>query len=1014
MIAMNTWDYRGQILGRHEVKFVQVLGGATSVVALIVPFAAYAQTATPADSAPELPATVSPEASPPQVGQDIVITGSRIVRRDYIADSPIVTAGRDLIKDSGTVSLDATLNQLPQFTASSGSQTIQTSAAASRAGRANLNLRGLGPSRTLVLLDGKRLPASDASGAVDLNLIPNSLLESVEVITGGASAAYGSDAIAGVVNLKLRSNFNGVVLDGQVGETTRGDGKNYQLSVAAGGHFADNRGRAMLAIEYYNRDLITRDSSKRPYFTEQGNTSPIIGYSGGGNLPSQAAVNAVFAKYGVSPPPARTSTFFTRDNGQLFTLAFPPSNIRGGDTIGEFVVTPNHDVDGSIDGYHLDQTKYTALQNAQERFNSFGRLEYDVGSGITVYGQALFTQYHSRVITVGRSASEGNVSASPLNPFIPADLKTLLNSRPDPTANFVISNGQFGKVTPFIDDADTTAYQLQIGVKAHDFFKDWTVDAYATRGRVRTSDSSVGSLDVALLNQVVQAPDGGRSLCEGGLDVFTMAPVSQSCKDFLMRTLSRETTLTQTVAEVTLQGGLFDLPAGDVRFALGGTYRKEQYSDQPSSEYIYATATNVRPTGAAAGQYDVKEVYGELLVPIVKDVPALKDVSLSLGYRFADYSSVGNASSYKVGLEWEVIPAIRLRGGYQRSIRAPSVGDLFAGFNTTTNPLGSPTSGGGDPCDVRQPARSGPNAAKLAALCQAQGISPELYETFQNGVTTQPVRTTGNTDLQAEKSTSYTAGVVLQPKFSSPLLSQLSLSVDYYQIKLDGAIGNLSANVILPRCYNLDGVSNPTYDPNNFYCQLTHRRAPNYNFEYLLSPTINLAGYRTWGIDAQLDWTVRLGDLGLPDSLGSVHLNTGVNYTGEYAIQNQVGEPMLDFAGTIGNNQVDEASAHPKWKAITSLSYAISKLNTTLRWRYIGPMAPSTIVTNPAASPIGIGSMSYFDLTATLGIGKQFQLRGGILNIGDRFPPKYASVAIDPYAYDLIGRRFYVGASVKF
>jgi outer membrane receptor protein involved in Fe transport len=255
----------------------------------------------------------------------------------------------------------------------------------------------------------------------------------------------------------------------------------------------------------------------------------------------------------------------------------------------------------------------------------------------------------------------------------------------------------------------------------------------------------------------------------------------------------------------------------------------------------------------------------------------------------------------------------------------------------------------------------------------------------------------------------------LRPQFDSPLFSRLSLSVDYYKIKLTDAIGTMSANVILPRCYNLDGASNPTYDPNNFYCALTHRSPSTHVFEYLLAPTINLAAYRTWGVDVQLDWSFALDSVGLPSKWGSLQLNSVVSYTGEYAIQNSAQEPLLDFGGTIGNNQVDEAIAHPTWKAITSLSHTVGKFRTTLRWRYIGPMNDAISVTRPTADTAGVSSVNYFDLIASVGIGDKFELRGGILNLTDKFPPVWTEKGdTDPFAYDLIGRRFYFGARVTF
>ena len=950
--------------------------------------------------------------------EEVVVTGSRIARQDYVAESPIVTVGEGLVKNSGTVSLEVSLNQLPQFTASSGSQTGSTTAAASRSGRANLNLRGLGISRTLVLLDGRRLTPSDAAGAVDLNNIPNSLINNVEIITGGASATYGSDAIAGVVNLKLRRDFNDVVLDAQAGTTERGDGDNEQFSLSAGHTFADDRGHAMLALEYFDRDLISRDPSERSFFDNETNVSIIQGFVGTGNLPTPAAVNTVFGRYGVTPPP-NTSTFFTRDDGTLYTTAAPPTNpanLRPDEMVGPYPIIPVISGFGTVQSYGLRQGQATTLQSAQERYNGFARLDYNVTERVNIFGQVLYTEYDVDVQATGVAGNTQNVFASPNNVFISPDLRQLLASRPRPNENFLVATGNFGQIEPFRTHAETTAQQFLVGSTAKDLYRDWTAEMYVSSGRVTTDDVRTGYLDLARLNSVLQAADGGQSQCQGGFDPFRFRAVSDDCRNYLGRPITRDTEFEQQVAEANVQGALFNLPAGELRFALGASYRSEEYENRPSDEYIFETVQGVRATFPAQGDYNVKELYGEVLVPLLKDFVVADALNLTLGYRYSDYSSIGGADSYKAGLEWRPVRSVLLRGGYQHAIRAPSLGDLFAGVETSTATLGAPATGGGDPCDVRQTAlRTGPNAAQLQALCLAQGIPASFYPTFQNTVNTQPMRISGNPDLQEESSDSYSAGVVWRPEFGGELVRGLQLSLDYFNIELEQAIGNVALNTTMSRCFNRDGFSNPTYDNNNFYCQLITRATSNFVFEYVRAPTVNLAGYKTWGVDLQIDWDASLGDLGLDDRYGSILFNTVVSYTGEYAIQNLEGEAFLDYKGTIGNTQIDEAQAHPEWKAITSLGYRNGPFSATLRWRYIGAMDNALLVTTPNAVTLGVKETDYFDLNALYNFGERYELRAGVINLTDQFPPTWTTKgATDPFTYDLIGRRFFLGFRARF
>lgn len=940
---------------------------------------------------------------------EVVVTGSRIVRKDYVADSPIVSVSAEALASRGPATLDATFNQMPQFAASNAN----SGTSPARQGRNNANLRGLGIQRTLILLDGRRTQPSDAFGAVDLNTISPALIESVEVITGGASAVYGSDAIAGVVNFKLRRNFEGLEFDTQYGVSERDDAAAFSATIAAGGRFNDDKGQVLLSLGYFDRESAFRGS--RPFFVGSGIASALQGgtiASSATNLPTQAAINALFASYGITTQAPRNATFGVNRDGTVFTTSNPILNYRFEDGDAYLIDT------GRV-GSALGET--LPLQTPVERYTAFLRASYAVTDDVEAYFQFNHMSYDSAYSRPGFSAgSTAPLALIPVtNPFIPAALRPVLASRPNPNAAlpFVFSTSRIGR-TEY--DFSYTLNETLVGLRGNIPGGDWTYDVYASYGTTESKEVANGFIDIAAWNTLINARDGGASICAGGFNPFVVeemriTPGSEACYSYLNRKLTETTDFTQQVIEGTLQGKVMDLPAGEVRFAGGATYRRSSYDYNPANERVRGTVWPAQPTAATGGSYNVREFFGELFIPVLRDLPLVSELNLDLAYRYSDYNLAGGISTYKGSVDWAFIDGLRFRGSYQRAIRAPSLGELFAPAERASAALGSTALGAGDPCDIAGVLRTSANGARVRDLCIAQGVNASIIDSFRFAGSAVPGTYGGNTDLKEETADTYTAGLVWQSRSGHPLLRGFSASLDYYSISVEDAIGSITASVALSRCYNADGVSNPNYEASNYFCQLTTRSALTGAIEDQQQPTLNLAAYKAAGVDLQADYTVDLQDLGLGDR-GRLSFNLLVSRLLDYKIQNLADAPMLDYAGTIGNTQIDSgAFAFPDWKVSLTTSYRVGPVDMSLAYRWYDAMTHYSDVGVANPTRLGVEDRQYVDLNGVWNVNDKTALRFGVQNLFDVEPPQWVGPGVtDLGLYDLVQRRYHVGLKRRF
>lgn len=984
------------------------------------------------------PAGLAGEADPTRVTPEpaeVVVTGSRISRRDYQSDSPVSTVSASAIAAVGSPSLDGALGQMPQFAASQGasegSGDVQ-GALGFGGGQSYSDLRGLGPNRSLVLLDGRRLVSSSPSGAIDLNTIPTVLIDNVEVITGGASAAYGSDAVAGVVNFKLKQKFSGIELDAQHGATTRGDGATNQISGILGGSFAEDRGHALLAFEYSDRATV--EGASRPFFADTRELArPPEGIINAGNFggarPTIAAINAVLAGYSGTTPlagsGAYTGAIGVNTDGTIFTTKAAPNcvqNYRGLGTVPGINIG-NGDRDSRCYKVQVALGQAFAVQVPLTKYNAFAKADYALTDNLTAYGQFNFMESSAIDRTGPGSTKEGGslTLAVPLNnPYVTANaaLESIINSGGTATGPLRVT----ALLTPFGNRVETFKYdvwQALVGFRGDIPGTSLKWDVYGSFGRTQFVNNTAGDASAAAIATMLNGTanySGNKGSCVGyAWNPLGNHPLTAGCLEYAGRTDHNINTLTQKAVEATLQGPLLALPAGDLSFAVGADYRETSFNYRPDNAFITGDSLPFGSISAASGKQKVKEVFGELLVPVFKDKPFLKELSLDLGYRYSKYDTFSGQSTWKADLSWAPAEQIRFRGGYSRAIRAPSLGDLYGPTtNTQLNIGNAPTAG--DPCDVSSTFRTGANAAQVKTLCMAQGVPSTLISSFTYGSPSVQGSDGSNAALTPEKATTWSIGAVITPKFDNAMFRNFQLSVDYYNIKISNAIGSLALTDILPRCFNSDGVSNPGYSVNNAYCARIQRDPATGAIVSSQQGLFNFATYKVAGIDTQINWRFGLDSLGLPSGVGQVELGSVISYLKDYKAAGLFGSPTLNYAGSVGYDNGSGDISHPKWKANTAATYSVAGFSGTIRWRYIGAMKHVGRVVDPTATTPGVPAYSYFDVNIGYVFNQHFTLGAGVTNLADKGPPyvSAASLRTDPALYDVIGRTWFVSGKVKF
>lgn len=936
--------------------------------------------------------------------QTVVVTGTKIAIPDYVSASPLVSTTAQALQSTGQISVENALEQAPQFTpAFDDSYNAQANGGG---GIATVSLRGLGSQRTLVLLDGRRIVPSDGLMDVDMNDIPLGIVSSVDVITGGASAVYGSDAVAGVVNIKTLQNFNGAKFQATYGSTFLGDAENSDYSATFGSSFDGGRGSILESLEFTKRGALA--DSANSFYAASGPSGTLFYGSyepSAGNLPTQAAINSVFSQYGTPPGAVHSSQqVYVNTDGTLFTGVVPLQNYKGptGAAAGYTTATGSLIYNTSRDAF---------LITPENRYTSFTSAKYDVTDSIQAYSQLLYAHNEDSTQIGWNAIYPGTATAAGLeipvtNPYVPAGLAQVLGSRPDPTARFTY-DGRLQSLGYRRWDETFNTLQATIGATGAVDPIDGTWDLYYSRGLMGQDEVRENDTVLSALQTLVDAPDGGSSICSGGFNPFAGpgATLSQACKAYTLADTNTLTNIKQDDLEASVQGRLFRLPAGPVRFSASGDYRSDGYSYKP--DYLITSTTS---TTATQGSTSVWELSSELYVPLLKHVPLVNSANVDLGYRYSDYRLSGGVSTYKATLNWRVFRPIMLRGGFNRAVRAPNPYELFASQAAGIEQLGS-VPAAGDPCDVRSSVRNGPNAPQVAALCAATGLPASLVNSYEFNAGSTGTITSGNSKLKPEVANTYTVGAVYTPDVDAPFLHSVNVSVDYYSIDLKDAIETISGLTALDKCYNLDG-SNATYSASDPYCSLISRDV-NSGAPTLEQPYLNLGGYKTSGVDLEFDDTVTSRD-----DYGSVHFATVLSYLNHFLIAELPGAPYIEYAGTVSPLGVS-TSPLPRIRAVSSINYSIRRYNVGLRWRFISSandvnrISEAPTVHDPAAP-----HANYLDFNWGVNFGDHYNISGTVTNITNHGPVSFGTAGgvngTNTGLYDPLGRAYTVSLTARF
>lgn len=942
---------------------------AASAGALIVALAcapAHAQNAPAQDET----AASSDEADE---GAVITVTGTRVQRDGFQAPTPLTVIGTEQLQNATSGNVADFVNDLPQLAGSATPANSNSAVSSGLAGINALNLRNIGAARTLVLLDGQRSVASGLTGVVDINTFPQALIERVEVVTGGASAAYGSDALSGVVNFILNKKFTGLKGEAGGSVTTYGDNRSWNMSLAGGFKFAGGRGHVLLSGEIAHADGIfgtgKRDWNKTGTFLIDTNPAYVAGNGQPERLIASGAQISNSTRGGIITSTALRGIAFG-PGGQPYNFVYG-AQTRDPWTIG-----------GQWQANQLNES--VTLTSPEDRQGVFGRISFDVTPDVNLYVQGSWNRDH-----VINSSSEqyhlGDLTIRSDNAFLPQSVR-------DQAQALGIASFSFGKFITDLPargtDNERIVQRYVVGGEGNFMLagSSWAWNVYYQRGVTKASQTLpaiTNNSRFALAIDAVRNPSG-QIVCRSTLtaptngcvplNLFGEGVASQAAIAYVIGTPHRDETFTQDVAAFSITGEPFSTWAGPVSLATGGEWRRETVDGVVDP--IYSAGWRNGNFLVSKGKYDVKEGFVEVVVPLAKDLPFAHSLEFNGAVRATDYSTSGGVVTWKAGATWEPIPDIRFRVTRSRDIRAPNLADLF-------------TAGVANTSTVRDPTRA-------------------------NAVTAYTGLRVGNPNLTPEVAATLGLGVVLQPRF----LPGFNASVDYYNIDIKDAIGSITPQETVDFCFagNATACAAITRGVNAGGQPV---------FTQILRQPFNLVSQTARGLDFEASYARPLDSIvaGAPGRIAFRFLAT--HYLKNYS--NNGISPATDTVGSNGDN------GPPDWRYTANLNYSNDSISVTLTGRGVSSGTidnmfvactsgcPASTTTRPTISSNYLPGALYLDASFAYKLnlgGTRVQAFFNVKNLTNKDPaivPRdgagggFFAFAANPTLYDTLGRVFRAG-----
>jgi outer membrane receptor protein involved in Fe transport len=1004
-----------------NIRFKETLLASTMIAGMLAATPAFAQTDSPSTTE-DTPGVVPQDAvgAEENTQGEIVVTGTLINNPNLVSSSPVAVVAEDELELRQTNNVESVLRELPGASANLGQNVNNGSV-----GSARVDLRSLGANRNIVLLDGVRIVPSNFSGVVDLNNIPVALIQRVDVLTGGASTTYGADAVSGVVNFITQRDFAGVELDVTNQITERGDGHTFRADLTLGANFDDGRGNAVFGLGYQESDPVFFGDRDIAQFTVGSATGVASGDSS------------------TSVPTSFTGLTGLATQAQL-------------NTAGTALVTQ----------YNLfNFNPFNIFQTPFERFNMFSAARYEVSDDVEVYARGIFSRNTVNTIIAASGIFNTAADIALNNPFLPqgvrqqfcdfGDFNPTVSGRQGPTGPCTAANTtdkvrvginrRTTEVGPRVSEYSTTIFDLQAGLR-YNFTENLTLDVYGAYGESENRETRQNYVSFSRTQQALNAtstttcfdPTNG---CVP-LNIFGQeGSITPEMAAFIGGVTSSITNFATLAQAHGLLSGDFGttLPwaSEPVAFAVGAEYR--EYGAQRRPDNLASVPGELGGAGGAIlavdGGYNVYEAFGELIVPLASDRPLFDELSIETGVRHSKYKVDApgtpsfDATTYKVGVNWAPVEAIRFRGNYQKAVRAPNIGELFLPVSTgLTNLLV-------DPCSGTKPVGN----AALTAVCIAQGADPSQIGKIADPTAGQANATGGgNPNILPETAKTYTIGVVLRPE---EFLSGFSLSLDYYNIKITDAITAQTPADAINACFGnitAASVTNPAclaIDRNSLDGSLSGTSTLTNPILGLPSPLTNNGRIKTDGIDLVLNYRRDLG-------FARLNWNFAGNHTMSSQFQASPTAVVRECTGFYSTNcgianGLSTGSITPKysWNQRTTLTFG--DVDVSLLWRHISKMRYEPLAgtlfsgTITGKGPLvgqqvnfnEIPAANYFDLAFRVNASENMEFTFTIMNLLDREPPIVGSSAGSttfnggntyPSTYDAIGRRFAAGARLRF